>query len=109
MIARTLGPADHAFVSALSAQSLMILHDPREEALYVDIANRMLGRLSGNKPAQLQRLVLEFASFRMAMPNPQMRSSAQFHLDCALHDFHRWRMAMAVSAADAQLAEKRDI
>lgn len=108
MIARSLGPADHAFVSALSAQSLMILHDPREEALYVDIASRMLPKLSGVKPPALQRLVLQFVAYRTAMPNPQMRSSAQFHLDCALHDFHRWRMAMAVSAADAQLAEKRD-
>lgn len=108
MTMRPLGPADHAFVSALSALSLAAVVDAREEALYLDVANRMIDRLGGVQPPVLQRLVLEFAAFRMSMPNPHLRPSARFHLAAALHEFHRWRMAMAVGAVEAQKPEQRD-
>lgn len=93
-------PADHAFISACSA--LVLAGGPMyDEDLYVECGERMMERINRNNE-QLAKVYLSFIQFKAARLIRNERPSALFGMQVALHSFHRWRMGIAVGAAEAK-------
>lgn len=51
---------------------------------------------------QLAKVYLSFIQFKAARRIRSERASALFGMQVALHTFHRWRMGVAISAAEAK-------
>lgn len=96
-----LQPADHAFISACSALVLESMMTKADEDLYVDTAERMVERIN-RQIEPLARVYLSFIQFKAARLIRNERPSALFGMQVALHSFHRWRMGVAVGAAEAK-------
>ena len=96
-----LQPADHAFISACSALVLESMMTKADEDLYVECAERVIEKINRtNEP--LSRVYLSFIQFRSARQVRSERPSALFGMQVALHSFHRWRMGVAIGAAEAK-------
>lgn len=96
-----LQPADHAFISACSALVLESMMTKADEDLYVDTAERMIERIN-RQIEPISRVYLSFIQFKAARLIRNERPSALFGMQVALHSFHRWRMGVAVGAAEAK-------
>lgn len=96
---RPLGPADHAFVSALSALSLAVCLSAEDEALYVDVASGVADRVNCDSSA-MQRLFVSFTHYKAARMERSELPHVRYGLAVALHEFHRWRMGAAVGVLE---------
>ena len=103
MTTRPLVPADHAFVSALTAAEVAITLSADEEALYMGCAADVLDRITRGVPV-IDRLELAFVALRAALKSGTDVGHARFDLRLALHDFHRWRLGQAQAAMGATRA-----
>lgn len=95
-----LTAADHAFVAALSALSLMVVGSARDEAFYIDAANQVMDRISRNDIA-MQKLLRAFVRLKASIGVLGESSSARFDLATTLSAFHRQRLARAFGAMEA--------
>lgn len=103
MTQQRMQPADHIYIEALTAITMMVVHDPVDEKMLVDIAAGIEPRVNLSIDA-LCRVMRAFSAWRLALKvgSPGANGTDRAILREAVREFHRWRLGAAQEAMQLQ-------